>query len=228
MVCAGIGRSGNLPVELRARLNRYRPPALANRASRRSPASRFSFARPRIRRILPACRSGGDVNKTFCLVAVALAAAPAVTCAADDSFRLTVFGKNHDTPRVLLENTSTDAATIVDLQIALGDTSYDFDRTWAQSGAAHVKPTLLDPDHRNGLRRAQTLHYTFTGLGPGKHAGFTSELDRGAANNRVDYRHVLFDLGLANTDANALISVGFSDGKTLAGRIPDFTLTRAD
>src|SRR5690348_6507052 len=112
------------------------------------------------------------------LLIAAIAALPALPCAAEDSFRLTLSGKNHDMPRVLLENTSTGHASILEMKIELGDTDYNFDRTGSQTTSRRVHEMLMDPDHRNGFVRSDLLTYEFSGLAPGAHAGFVAEMDK--------------------------------------------------
>ncbi len=168
-------------------------------------------------------------------------AAPAATV----GFTLDLSGSNRNLPYVAFKNTST-SALIKDVKFTIGDIRYNFDNalyegfgtspsagglptTWTSAPSGSF--TQYGPDNNGaGGTRSDYVRYTFpnttTKFSPGKWFHWRSDVDRDASpsDTTEDYRFRFFDLNSTTpaTSDNSLVTVLFSSGQTLSGRIPEF------
>lgn len=126
-----------------------------------------------------------------------------------------------DAPSFRVTNNSTTHA-ITRFEVTIGDTAYNFDRAFEESGDPGVTATLLMPDTGHGLERDDNVAYIdFSGFDPGKMFRFRGEIDRDDPldpNQATDFRQVLFNNGAAE---NSVITVFFSSGQSLSLTLPE-------
>src|SRR5205085_890098 len=81
-----------------------------------------------------------------------------------ECFLFRAFGTVGDKPGFMLTNVSH-MANILDFQLTIGDTAYNFDLTTNEQASPGVSYTLLSPDHVVGGVRSDLIHYQFNGQG---------------------------------------------------------------
>jgi hypothetical protein len=150
-------------------------------------------------------------------------------------------------PYIGITNTST-SARIIEVKVTIGDTKYNFDNALYEGTAAASKSiregwssvaassfVQYGTDNSgsgSGGARSDTVRFTFPSatatsqlLLPGRSFGWRSDVApdlNPESDVALDYRKILFDLNGTSSADNALVTVVFSNGRTLSQRLPDF------
>lgn len=151
-------------------------------------------------------------------------------------------------PYIGVTNTST-SHRITEVRVTVGDTRYNFDNALYEGTAAGTKSireawssvsatsfVQYGPDNSGtGGLRSDTVRFTFPStnatsqlLLPGRSFRWRSDVDpdlNPESYVALDYRQILFDLNGTSSSDNALVTVLFSNGRTLSQRLPDFKLS---
>jgi hypothetical protein len=154
----------------------------------------------------------------FCLLVAFAMSANATTLL----FQLTIAGTgsavaggNFDAPILRIANVSTGgAATLTKFRITVGDTAFNWDRTYVNAFLGASTRTRVTPnDNTNGGLRSDVLEWNFTGLDVGERVDLGGELDADAAvggESAANFRTVLWNNGTLTP--NALVTVHFLSG----------------
>ncbi len=163
----------------------------------------------------------------FAALLLACTALVAADAGATPFWTLELTASDWDEPTFTLNNGSTAGETITGVSISIGDTSYNWDYLVASSGGAAVGATLLSPDLVNNdwFGQSNTLAFSFSDFDAGEAFTFSVDIDSDfdfSFGSNEDARDVLFNNdGFIFSDPNAVVSVDFSDGSTLAYTLPD-------
>lgn len=152
--------------------------------------------------------------------AFAIALAPGLAVAMPFGFELTLSGDPNLTTYQLTNVGDVDGADIVEFELDLGfgnrgfdpdNSNFSLNNTGAEVGLRVRKPN--SPFHSRELR------FEYTDFQPGEFHTFSADLDGFPEGDIfVDYRTTFFNNG---SDANARVTVKFSDGEVLRLTFPD-------
>ncbi len=134
------------------------------------------------------------------------------------AFELVIAG-GVDKPVITLHNVSAPGAEITGFSMTIGDTAFNFDMVWAQTGVpghddgAPISATLDSPDGFPNAIRSDVISFSgITGFCFGDKFFFKTDLDPDSIDGIVDYRTVLAN----NGGDNAIVSVDFLKNTTTA------------
>tara|TARA_Y100001933_G_scaffold194553_1_gene194680 strand:- start:4484 stop:5134 length:651 start_codon:yes stop_codon:yes gene_type:complete len=162
------------------------------------------------------------IMKAFSLAVLVALVSPGLAAASTIGFKLTLSGSTN-TPAMTLENTS-DTALLENINITIGDTSFNFDFLSSPTSPASGTSTLNSPDLSNGLLRSDDIDISFTGFDPGESSSWTADVDVDNLNTVEDYRTVLFNNGGL---PNSVVTAAFSDAVGLI-ELLSFTMPDGD
>lgn len=147
--------------------------------------------------------------------ALCLAVTPALAGTIGFSLNISVTTANGDRPSFNLVNMSDPGLNMVNFQMLIGDTSYNFDRIVSMSGLAGVGGSVVVGDAFDAGARTDLLEFAFTDFNPGEAFGWVAELDKDGFNDTSsNFRTVFFNNG-GPTVANASGRATFSDGRVV-------------
>lgn len=163
------------------------------------------------------------------IAAVAMGAALAASASAANAtvtgFQLDMGGSLNsgklDQPTFKLSNLS-DIASLTSFSITFGPSIYNIDRLTNPSYGGDVPPqidyTIVTPDGVDGALRDDGILVNFGNFAAGDYLTFALEFDEDNKSSTVDVRKILWNNGAL---ANAVLTVGFSDGTKLTQTMPD-------
>lgn len=167
------------------------------------------------------------------IAAVALGAAMTLSAASAASaavvgFTLDMAGSLNtgklDTPLFTLRNTS-ELASLTSLSLTFSPSDFNIDKatgfTRLDDQPVQLNWVVTNPDTSDNALRADGIWFTFSGFearNPDEGLRFSLDFDPDSQNGVVEVRNILWNNGAL---ANAILTVGFSDGQTLTQVLPD-------